>query len=55
MIVLIILGGVVCLLTTMLVNDALSHRELPVVVSNLFPMAMLIIAIGALMALIAGS
>ena len=53
MVVLIILGGVVCLLATMLINDALAHKGYPVVISGLFPMAMLIIAIGVLMALIA--
>ena len=53
MVVLIILGGAVCLLATMLINDALAHKDYPVVISGLFPMAMLIIAIGVLMALIA--
>jgi len=53
MLVLIILGGVVCLLGGMAINDALVYRGFPVVISNLIPMGFLIAGIVALMFLIA--
>jgi len=53
MLVLIILGGVVCLLGAMAVTDAMAYKEFPVVVSNLIPMGFLIGAVLALMILIA--
>ncbi len=53
MLVLIILGGVVCLLASMAINDALAYRGFPVVISNLVPMGFLIAMIVALMVLIA--
>ena len=53
MLVLIILGGVVCLLGGMAVTDVLAYKEFPVVISNLIPLGFLIAAILGLMALIA--
>ena len=53
MLVLIILGGVVCLLGAMAINDALVYKNYPVVISNLMPMGFLIATIVGLMALIA--
>ncbi len=53
MLVLIILGGVVCLLGAMAINDALIYKEFPVIISNLIPLGLLIGSIIALMVLIA--
>ena len=50
MLVLIILGGVVCLLTAMLVSDVLIYKNFPVVDYNWIPMGLLIAFIASIMA-----
>ena len=50
MLVLIILGGVVCLLTAMLVSDVLIYKDFPVVDYNWIPMGLLIAFVASIMA-----
>ena len=50
MLVLVILGGVVCLLTAMLINDVVVYKDFPVVDYNWIPMVLLIGFIVSIMA-----
>ena len=53
MLILIVLGGLVCLLSAMAINDAIIYRDFPVVISSLIPVGILIAVIICLMVLIA--
>lgn len=55
MIITIVLGGVMCLLASMVVSDLVRFKDYPVVVSNCIPILLLIAALGILSALINNS